>query len=148
MKAVPGARKAAVGQKPLDAQAMRADGGTIISNCAAIDRLRPRNVVPVQSAVGQGRSDAQRLCADGGHHPCERQNMNYTDEQRAIVQRISQTSVRLQSIVAAQKAAQATQAENLLEAVMNLTTAIECSNELLPVFQEYGDLFREFLDTL
>jgi len=74
--------------------------------------------------------------------------MNYTPEQRAIIQRIGEISARFDATVASHREAQVAAGRNLIDAVAALTTAIERSNELMPLFLQHGDAFREFLDTL
>jgi hypothetical protein len=74
--------------------------------------------------------------------------MNYTAEQREIIQRIDDISVRFNEILRRQQEAQLAEDERLIDAITALRTAIDRSRELMPLFQQHGDAFREFLNTL
>jgi hypothetical protein len=77
--------------------------------------------------------------------------MEYNAEQRRIIQRIGNLSAQFDEMAAAHRAVQAAASSdivNLLMAVANLVTAIEQSRELGILQKQYGEAFREFLDTL
>jgi hypothetical protein len=85
--------------------------------------------------------------------------MNYTVEQRAIVQRMGEISRQFDAVLARhceeQAAANVAQVEisrdvvtALARAIDRLSVATEQSNELWPLFCQYGAVFRDFLDTL
>jgi hypothetical protein len=85
--------------------------------------------------------------------------MNYTAEQRAIIQRMGEISRQFDMVLVrhreAQAAANAAQVGVSRDVVLALSAAIgrlamatEQSNELWPLFKQHGDAFRELLDTL
>jgi hypothetical protein len=74
--------------------------------------------------------------------------MDYTPEQRALIARMGEVSRRYHAAMERHRQSQLTVGRTLVEAVAALTVAMEHSNELTPLFQEHGDLFREFLDSL
>jgi hypothetical protein len=74
--------------------------------------------------------------------------MEYTGQQRAIIARMGEISVRFHATVATQREAQATAGQTMIDAVTALAAAIDRSTELWPLFVAHGDAFREFLDTL
>jgi hypothetical protein len=74
--------------------------------------------------------------------------MTYTAEQRALIQRIGDISVRFNETLRRQQEAQLAEGERLIDAITALRTAMDRSRELMPLFQQHGDAFREFLDTL
>ena len=74
--------------------------------------------------------------------------MQYTEEQRAIIQRIGDISAEMDATVTRHREAQIAAGRNMVDAMTALAAAIDRSNELWPLFQRHGDAFREFLDTL
>jgi hypothetical protein len=74
--------------------------------------------------------------------------MTYTPEQRALIQRIGEISQRFNETLRRQQEAQLAEGQHLIDAVTALTAAMNRSRELMPLFQQHGDAFREFLDTL
>jgi len=82
--------------------------------------------------------------------------MQYTDEQRAIIRRMGEISARHHAAMDADRAAQAATTQDLVQdvstaliaAINRSNEAIQRSNEIGALQQEYGDAFREFLDTL
>ena len=74
--------------------------------------------------------------------------MEYNEEQRAIIIRMGEISAQIEATVARHREAQIAAGRNMIDAVTALTAAIDRSNELWPLFQQHGDAFREFLDTL
>lgn len=74
--------------------------------------------------------------------------MEYTPEQRAIIQRIGDVNKRLDEAMVRSREAHATAGHDLLDAVRALTDAIDRSTEITALCLQHGDLFREFLDTL
>jgi hypothetical protein len=74
--------------------------------------------------------------------------MTYTDEQRAIIRRIGEISARIDAVEAEHAAMQAAMGQSILNMGANLIAAIEHANRLGALRRQYGDAFREFLDTL
>jgi hypothetical protein len=81
--------------------------------------------------------------------------MEYSPEQREIVRRLGDISARFYAMRAAHMNSQTTIANSLIDAVNGMQAAITALNvtirqsiELAVIFQEYGDAWREFLDTL
>jgi hypothetical protein len=74
--------------------------------------------------------------------------MTYTPETRAIAARLGEVSRRFQETVEAQRRDQIDTGQNLVDAVVALTAAIDRSNELIPLFREYGDTFNELMDSI
>jgi hypothetical protein len=74
--------------------------------------------------------------------------MSYTPEQRAIAARLGDISRRFRERTEAQQQAQITTGRNMIDAVAALTAAMDRSNELMPLFREYGDAFNELLDSI
>jgi hypothetical protein len=72
--------------------------------------------------------------------------MEYNNEQRAIIRRIGEISARFDAAMEADRAARATISHNIIGT--ELIAAIERSNEIGVLQREYGNAFREFLDTL
>lgn len=74
--------------------------------------------------------------------------MEYTAEQLALIRRMGEISARMNQLMIEHHAAHTDAAQNLVDAITALTTAIQQSSEVLALFTQHGDLFREFLDTL
>jgi hypothetical protein len=74
--------------------------------------------------------------------------MNYSDEQRALIERLGEVSTAVHATYARQHAAHLVAGENVIDAITALRRAMEESRELIELHQRYGDLWREFLDTL
>lgn len=74
--------------------------------------------------------------------------MEYNDEQRAIIRRIGEISARYDAAMEADRAAHATMSRNILDLGAELLAAMERSNEIGALQRDYGNAFREFLDTL
>jgi hypothetical protein len=74
--------------------------------------------------------------------------MDYTPEQRAIIARLGDISARFDAAAEANQVAQAAAARNIVEMGNALLAAVERSGELVNLNRQYGDAFREFLDTL
>lgn len=74
--------------------------------------------------------------------------MDYTPEQRAIIVRMGEISAQIEATVARHRETQIAAGGSMVDAVAALTAAIDRSNELMPLFLQHGDAFREFLDTL
>jgi hypothetical protein len=74
--------------------------------------------------------------------------MNYTLKQRKIIQRMGEISARFNAIYAAHQQEQIITGRTMIDAVAALTAVMRQSNELMPLFLQHGDAFREFLDTL
>jgi len=71
--------------------------------------------------------------------------MEYTEEQRAIIQRIGEISAQFDD--AAERASTA-QAEAAQHTVAALVTAMDSLREIVVLNRRHGDALREFLDTL
>ena len=75
--------------------------------------------------------------------------MEYNAEQRALIRRLGEVSAEFNAMAARHREAQAaTAAGMMIDAVTSLIQAIDRANELGVLQQRYGDLWREFLDTL
>jgi hypothetical protein len=74
--------------------------------------------------------------------------MEYNAEQRALIRRMGEVSARHRSIIAAGRASHRRSVRDLASLTADLMDAIERSDQLGALEQEYGDAFREFLDTL
>ena len=81
--------------------------------------------------------------------------MEYTNEQRDIIRRIGAVSSEIERTaqahrIAAENAAQnmAQAGQSMIVAIREMQAAIDRSREAGELQQRYGDLFREFLDTL
>jgi hypothetical protein len=73
---------------------------------------------------------------------------DYTEEQRAIIHRMGEISSRHRVAMEADRVAHVTMSRDLLHLGTELSAAIRRSNEIGKLEAEYGDAFREFLDTL
>jgi hypothetical protein len=74
--------------------------------------------------------------------------MDYTPEQRDIIRRMGEVSAEIDAANAEQRTAHVETGNRILDAANALVAAIEHSNRLGTLQKRYGDLFREFLDTL
>jgi orotidine-5'-phosphate decarboxylase len=74
--------------------------------------------------------------------------MTYNEEQRAIIARIGEISARFDAAHQHATAAQVAAGANVLNIGRALVTAMESAQELTALQKEYGDAFREFLETL
>jgi len=74
--------------------------------------------------------------------------MEYSPQQHELIRRIGEVSARMRAVSAQHRAANQAAGRNLVDAVTQLMTAIQQSNEMGELFTQHGDLFREFLDTL
>lgn len=74
--------------------------------------------------------------------------MQYSDEQRAIIRRMGEISARLDAAMEDDRVAHLATSRDLLHLGTELSAAIRRSNEIGIMQQQYGDAFREFLDTL
>jgi len=74
--------------------------------------------------------------------------MTYTEEQRAIIARMGDINKRIEAAETRRRTNHRAMANNLTDLGANLIAAIERSDELGRLNREYGDAFREFLDTL
>jgi len=74
--------------------------------------------------------------------------MEYNDEQRAIIRRMGDISARHRAAMEDDRAAHARTSCDILNLGTELLAAIRRSNEIGALQTEYGDAFREFLDTL
>jgi hypothetical protein len=74
--------------------------------------------------------------------------MAYTEEQRAIIQRIGALSAQFDVAAAANQAAQAAASRKVSELLGELITAVARSAEIVTLQKRHGDALRELIDTL
>jgi len=74
--------------------------------------------------------------------------MEYNEEQRAIIHRMGEISARLDAAVTDDRTAHETVSITLLNLGVELSAAMQRSNEIGALQKQWGDAFREFLDTL
>jgi hypothetical protein len=74
--------------------------------------------------------------------------VEYTQHQLTIIRRMGAISARIRDAAAAHRAAQAEEAQHLIDAVSALRRAMDRAEEMGRLTTEHGDAFREFLDTL
>jgi hypothetical protein len=74
--------------------------------------------------------------------------MSYSPEQRAIAARLGDISRRLHDKVSAQQQAHVDTGRHLIDAVTALTAAMDRSNEIAPIFDEYMNTAAELFDSI
>jgi hypothetical protein len=74
--------------------------------------------------------------------------MSYTPEQRALAARLGDISRRFRTTVAAQQQAHIETGRDMIDAVTALTAAMERSNEIAPIFDEYIHTAAELFDSI
>jgi hypothetical protein len=74
--------------------------------------------------------------------------MTFNEQQHAIIRRMSEISARLDAAMEADHAAHTAMGNNLLNISAELVATIRRANEIGILQREYGNAFREFLDTL
>ena len=121
--------------------------------------------VDYETARNHADRDRARLIADDEHHSValvvsaadlhsgsyrvrEANLMAYTEEQRAIIQRIGDLSREFDVAAAANHAAQAAASRKVSELLGELITAVARSAEIVTLQKRHGDALRELIDTL
>jgi hypothetical protein len=81
--------------------------------------------------------------------------MDHAEEQQEILQRLGETSARFEAAYEQVKGTHDRLGKNVVVAAMTvneiagmLNTTINDSNELFRLYKEYGDVWREYLDSL
>jgi len=74
--------------------------------------------------------------------------MKYNNEQRAIIRRMGEITVRIDIAMEADRVAHIAMSHELVNLGTELSAAMRRSNEIHRLLTEHGDAFREFLDTL
>jgi len=74
--------------------------------------------------------------------------MKYNNEQRAIIRRMGEITVRIDIAMEADRVAHIAMRHELVNLGTELSAAMRRSNEIHRLLTEHGDAFREFLDTL
>ena len=74
--------------------------------------------------------------------------MEYTNEQRDIIRRICEVSAQMNLTATENMAALESSGDRMIDAIRELSEAMQQSRRTEQLFREWGDLFREFLDTL
>jgi len=74
--------------------------------------------------------------------------MTYTDEQRAIIERMGVISRRLRALVESNRSTNADASRDIANLMGHLIDSNERLAEIVTLGTEHGDAFREFLDTL
>jgi hypothetical protein len=74
--------------------------------------------------------------------------MEYTPEQRDLIRRIGEVSAQMNSAASENTAALENSGDRLIDAARELSAAMRQTRRTEQLFTEWGDLFREFLDTL
>ena len=74
--------------------------------------------------------------------------MEYTNEQRDIIRRIGEVSAQMNLTATENTAALESSGDRMIDAIRELSEAMQQSRRTEQLFREWGDLFREFLDTL
>jgi hypothetical protein len=74
--------------------------------------------------------------------------VSFTPKQRAIAVRLDDVSRRLREKTDAQQQVPLTVGSSMDDAVAALTAALDQTNEIMPLFREHGETFRELLNAI
>lgn len=74
--------------------------------------------------------------------------MTYTDDQRAIIERMGEISRRMDAMLDANRETHAAASRDIAGLMGHLIESNARLSEIVSLNREHGDAFREFLDTL